>query len=75
MIANKQPKSAKTKGFKTPILFITFKRPETTQKVFEKIRQIQPKKLYIAQNIPKDKNEEEIKKWNAVQTIIENIDW
>ena len=75
MTTNKQLKNLKTKGFKTPILFITFKRPETTQKVFEKIKKIQPKKLYIAQNIPKTKNKEELEKWKCVRSIIESIDW
>ncbi len=75
MMPTKPSKNPKATGLKTPILFITFKRPETTQRVFEKIKQVQPKTLYVAQNIPKDKNKEEIKKWNAVRTIIENIDW
>jgi hypothetical protein len=59
----------------TPILFITFRRPDTTRRVFERIKQAQPKKLYIAQNFPGSDNAEEIKKWNDVRAIIENIDW
>lgn len=59
----------------TPVLFITFCRPGTTRKVFEKIRQAQPKKLYIAQNFPSSDNTEEIKKWKDVRAIIENVDW
>ena len=59
----------------TPVLFITFRRPDTTRKVFEKIRQAQPKRLYIAQNFPSSDNAEEIKKWKDVRAIIENVDW
>ena len=59
----------------TPVLFITFRRPDTTKRVFERIRQAQPKRLYIAQNFPGSDNTEEIKKWNDVRAIIENIDW
>ena len=59
----------------TPVLFITFRRPDTTKKVFEKIKQAQPKRLYMAQNIPNSDNTEDIKKWNDVRAIIENIDW
>lgn len=59
----------------TPVLFITFRRPDTTRKVLEMIRQAQPKRLYIAQNFPGSDNVEEIKKWNDVRAIIENIDW
>ena len=59
----------------TPVLFMTFERPGTTKKVFESIRQAQPKRLYIAQNFPSSDNTEEIKKWKDVRAIIENIDW
>ncbi|MHA1284911.1 MAG: nucleotide-diphospho-sugar transferase [Promethearchaeota archaeon] len=61
--------------FNTPILFIIFNRPETTEIVFEKIASIKPKKLYIAadgprQNIPDDKE-----KCFKTRKIIERIDW
>jgi len=59
----------------TPVLFITFRRPDTTRKVFERIRQAQPKRLYIAQNFPGSDNVEEVEKWKCVRAIIENIDW
>ena len=39
---------------KTPILFIVFNRPETTIKVFEKIRQAKPLRLYIAGDGPRE---------------------
>ena len=59
----------------TPVLFVTFRRPDTTKKVFETIRQAQPKKLYIAQNFPSNNSAEEFRKWDEVRAIIENIDW
>jgi hypothetical protein len=59
----------------TPILFITFCRPDTTAKVFERIRQAHPTKLYIAQNIPKRGDSIAVKKWEKVRSIIEEIDW
>lgn len=59
----------------TPILFITFRRPDTTIRVFERIRQSQPKKLYIAQNVPKGDKIGEVEKWNEVRAIIEKVDW
>ena len=59
----------------TPVLFITFKRPDTTEKVFESIRQARPKRLYIAQNIPKGDDPTTLKKWNDVRTIVESVDW
>jgi len=57
----------------TPILFIVFNRPDTTRKVFEKIRESKPKRLYIAADGPR--NEEEITKCSQVRDIVTNIDW
>jgi len=60
--------------FKTPILFLTYKRIETTKKVFEQIKKIKPQKLYIASDGPKDLTEE--KEINEVRNYILNeIDW
>lgn len=39
--------------YNTPILFILFANPDTTAQVFERIRQIQPKKLYVAADAPR----------------------
>ena len=39
--------------FNTPILFLLFNRPDTTEKVFNVIRKIKPKYLYIAADGPR----------------------
>jgi hypothetical protein len=65
----------KIKKFSTPILFLTFQRPDTTEKVFETIRKIRPDKLYIAQNYHANNNLEDLKKWMEVRKIIESVDW
>lgn len=61
--------------FETPILFIIFNRPETTEKVFEQIKKIKPKYLFIAADgSRKDKlGEEEL--CEKTRAIIKNIDW
>lgn len=56
----------------TPILLLAFNRPDTTQKVFDKIKKIKPKQLFIAQDWPRNK-EEEIKT-DTVKKIWK-IDW
>lgn len=62
--------------FNTPILFITFIRLDTAKKVFERIRQIQPKKLFIASDGPRKNKPEDKKKCDAVKNyILNNIDW
>ena len=40
--------------FETPILFLIFNRPNTTEEVFERIRQIKPKYLFVAADGPRN---------------------
>jgi hypothetical protein len=62
--------------FNTPILFIVFNRIETTQRVFEQIRKIRPKNLYISADGPRNYKIGEDKVCNSVRDyIIQNIDW
>jgi hypothetical protein len=58
---------------KTPILFLIFNRPDTSIKVFEKIRQAKPKKLYLACDGPRKKEDE--KKIKKVREIVTKVDW
>jgi len=39
--------------FNVPVLFIVFKRPGHTQRVFNEIKKIKPEKLYIAADGPR----------------------
>ena len=44
---------------KSAVLFLIFKRPDTTRRVFERIREAQPPRLYIAADGPrKDRPDE-----------------
>lgn len=62
--------------FDTPILFLVFNRPDTTKQVFAKIREIQPKQLFIAADGPRINKEGEKEKTEAVrELILNNIDW
>ncbi len=60
----------------TPILFITFNRPDTTQKVFEKIRAQKPKRLYLASDAPRPDvpGEEEVVRAQR-EYLEESINW
>lgn len=61
---------------KKAVLFITFNRFEPTKKVFERIRNAQPPRLYLASNGPRPDVENEgavvseIRSW-----LLNNIDW
>ena len=63
------------KQLETPITFIIFKRPHTTAKVFERIRQVQPKKLFVIADGPRSDREGEAEKCAATRAIIEKVDW
>lgn len=63
-------------SFQIPILLLVFNRLDTTQRVFERIRAIQPTRLYIAADGPRSTHENEIEKTNAIRKyILANIDW
>lgn len=58
-----------------PILFMIFKRPGTTARVFEAIRAAQPTKLFIAADAPRPNVPGEAEKCAATREVIRNVDW
>lgn len=61
--------------YNTPILFLVFNRPDTTQVVFDRIREIMPSRLYVAADAPRGGRMEEAKRCEEVKAIIEQVDW
>ncbi|MDB5261416.1 MAG: hypothetical protein JWQ14_697, partial [Adhaeribacter sp.] len=61
--------------FTTPILFLLFNRPDTTQKVFDEIRKVKPKSLYVAADGPRQTVEGETQDCLAARQIIKQVDW
>ncbi|MEH1835701.1 MAG: glycosyltransferase family 2 protein [Nostoc sp.] len=59
----------------TPVTFIIFKRPQTTEKVFDAIRQAKPTKLFVIADGPRTDREGEAEKCEATRAIIERVDW
>ena len=60
---------------KSAVLFIIFRRPDTTKRVFERIREAQPPRLYIAADGPRKDRPDEAEKCSLTRQIVENIDW
>lgn len=58
-----------------PILLIAFNRPDTTQVVFNKIRELQPRKLYVAIDGPRTSKVNEATLCKNVEEITKNVDW
>lgn len=57
----------------SPVLLIFFNRPETFKRVFQRVREVKPKTIFLAQDGPRNSNDlEGIEK---CRKIAEQIDW
>ena len=61
--------------YNTPILFLVFNRPDTTGIVFERIRQVRPKRLYVAADAPRPGRKNESVLCDKVKEIVTRVDW
>jgi hypothetical protein len=59
----------------TPVVFIIFKRPDVTERVFKVIRQAKPRKLLIIADGPRIDRPGEAEKCAATRAVIEGVDW
>lgn len=59
----------------TPIVFLIFRRPDLTARVFEVIKQVQPKKLLVIADGPNPDKLDEAEKCAAARAIIDRVDW
>ena len=58
-----------------PILFLIFNRPDTTEIVFNCIREIQPLRLYVASDAPRTGRLDEVERCAEAREIVSRIDW
>ncbi|CAM3526955.1 hypothetical protein [Marinicrinis lubricantis] len=59
----------------TPVVFIIFNRPDTTALVFEEIKRVKPKELFIIADGPRENNTGDRTLCRKVRTIVDDIDW
>lgn len=59
----------------TPVLYITFARPEYASQSFAAIKKAQPKKLYFYSNKARDEKLDEVARNLEVRSYINQIDW
>lgn len=59
----------------TPVLYITFARPEYASQSFGAIKKAQPKKLYFYSNKARDEKPDEVARNLEVRSYIGQIDW
>lgn len=59
-----------------PVVLIVFNRLDTTCRVFERVRMVQPSKLYIVSDAPRKQKDKEAEKVAEVRRYLEtHIDW
>lgn len=61
--------------FETPILLIIFNRKDTTQIVFDELKKIKPKYLYVAADGPRKNISDDFEKCMKTRDIINQIEW
>ena len=59
----------------TALLLLLFNRPETTHKLFQKLKIFKPKKIYINIDGPREKNLNDKKLCTEVEKITNDISW
>lgn len=59
----------------TPVVFLIFNRPDTTQRVFDAIRLAQPKQLLVIADGPRASRLYEAERCQETRQIIEQVDW
>ena len=67
--------SMPTWQLKTPVAFIIFNRPDTTQQVFAEIAKARPPKLLVVADGPRSNRLGEEKCCAATRAIVEGVDW
>jgi len=60
---------------KTPVAFIIFNRPDTTERVFAEIAKARPSKLLVVADGPRENRAGEAEKCTATRAIIDRVDW
>lgn len=60
---------------KTPVVFLVFNRPDTTEKVFQEIRRARPPQLLVVADGPRLGRKDDAEKCAAVRAVIERADW
>jgi glycosyltransferase involved in cell wall biosynthesis/tetratricopeptide (TPR) repeat protein len=62
-------------SLKTPVCFMIFNRPDTTQRVFDAIRQAKPRKLLVVADAQRLNKPGEAEKCAETRAIINQVDW
>ena len=59
----------------TPVLFLIFNRPDTTQRVFDEIKKARPSQLFVSADGPREGKAGETARCQAARDVIKQVDW
>src|SRR4030067_809654 len=62
-------------GLKTPVAFLIFNRPDTTESVFREIARAKPEKLLVVADGARPEKAGEAEKCEQARRIISSVDW
>jgi hypothetical protein len=60
---------------RTPVVLILFRRPEETARVFERIREARPEKLFLIADGPRAGNAVDARGCEQARAVVEEVDW
>jgi hypothetical protein len=60
---------------RTPVALLIFNRPETTARVFERVREARPPKLLVVADGPRPDQPDEAERTAAARRVVERVDW
>lgn len=58
-----------------PVLFIIFRRPENTARVFAAIREARPSRLFIAADGPRASHPDDAERCRLAREVVAKVDW
>ncbi len=59
----------------TPVALFAFNRPDTTRRVFDQIRAVEPPKLFVVADGPRDGHPSDENRCRDVREIVSEVDW
>ena len=59
----------------TPVLLLIFRRPDTTRRVFDAIRQARPTRLYVAADGPRPDYPTDARRCAEARAVAQDVDW
>jgi hypothetical protein len=60
---------------RAPVALILFRRPDRTRRVFERIREARPERLFLIADGPRSGNTDDARGCDQARAVVERVDW